>query len=132
MATQEMNAELHELRELLDADTDADIATPKALSRELWKATPLTTAEATATVKETLVRARYDFTTATNNARGKYDDGKRRYQLYTGADVTLMEAALNVCEWKLKQNIKTAAFERLSKMLKKHMLPEDGSELTET
>jgi len=43
-----------------------------------------------------------------------------------------MEAALNLCEWKLKHNIKTAAFERLSKLLKKHMLPKDGSELTET
>eukprot|EP00873_Tetraselmis_striata_P037235 jgi/Tetstr1/457499/TSEL_044080.t1 len=54
-----------------------------------------------------------------------------RRQLYTGADATLMEAALNLCEWKLKHNIKTAAFERLSKLLKKHMLPKDGSELTE-
>eukprot|EP00873_Tetraselmis_striata_P019358 jgi/Tetstr1/439622/TSEL_028044.t1 len=43
-----------------------------------------------------------------------------------------MEAALNLCEWKLKHNIKTAAFERLSKLLKKHVLPKDGSELTET
>eukprot|EP00873_Tetraselmis_striata_P017412 jgi/Tetstr1/437676/TSEL_000234.t1 len=45
-----------------------------------------------------------------------------------------MEAALSLCEWKLKHNnIKTAAFERLSKLLKKHMLPsKDGSELTET
>eukprot|EP00873_Tetraselmis_striata_P009098 jgi/Tetstr1/429362/TSEL_019279.t1 len=45
-----------------------------------------------------------------------------RRQLYTGADAILMEAALNICEWKLKHNIKTAAFERLSKLLK-HMLP---------
>jgi len=45
---------------------------------------------------------------------------------------TLMEAALNLCEWKLKHNIKTAAFEKLSKLLKKHMLPKDGSDLTET
>eukprot|EP00873_Tetraselmis_striata_P028112 jgi/Tetstr1/448376/TSEL_035658.t1 len=43
-----------------------------------------------------------------------------------------MQAALNLCEWKLKHNIKTAAFEGLSKLLKKHMLPKDGSELTET
>eukprot|EP00873_Tetraselmis_striata_P045064 jgi/Tetstr1/465328/TSEL_000865.t1 len=58
---------------------------------------------------------------------------RRRRQLYTGADATLMEAALNLCEqWKLKHNIKAAAFERLSKLLKKHMLPKDGSELTET
>eukprot|EP00873_Tetraselmis_striata_P035746 jgi/Tetstr1/456010/TSEL_042787.t1 len=78
------------------------------------------------------VEARYDFSTGTSNARGKYDDGNRRRQLYTGADATLMEAALNVCEWKLKHNIKTAAFERLSKLLKKHMLPNDGSELTKT
>eukprot|EP00873_Tetraselmis_striata_P006706 jgi/Tetstr1/426970/TSEL_017183.t1 len=55
-----------------------------------------------------------------------------RRQLYTGADATLMEAALNLCEWKLKHNIKTAAFERLAKLLKKHVLPKDGSELTET
>eukprot|EP00873_Tetraselmis_striata_P013344 jgi/Tetstr1/433608/TSEL_022873.t1 len=55
--------------------------------------------------------ARFDFSTETGSARGKYDDGKS----------------------KLKHNIKTAAFERLmSKMLKKHMLPKDGSELTET
>eukprot|EP00873_Tetraselmis_striata_P034253 jgi/Tetstr1/454517/TSEL_041416.t1 len=76
--------------------------------------------------------ARYDSNTGTISARGKYDDEKRRRQLYTGADATLMEAALNLCEWKLKHNIKTAAFERLSKLLKKHMLPKDGSELTET
>eukprot|EP00873_Tetraselmis_striata_P041491 jgi/Tetstr1/461755/TSEL_006844.t1 len=76
--------------------------------------------------------ARYDFNTGTNSARGKYGDGKRRRQLYTGADATLMEAALNLCEWKLKHNIKMVAFERLSKLLKKHMLPKDGSELTET
>lgn len=56
----------------------------------------------------------------------------RRRELYTGAEATLMEAALNLCEWKLKHNIKTAAFERLSKVMKKHMLPKDGSELTET
>eukprot|EP00873_Tetraselmis_striata_P041571 jgi/Tetstr1/461835/TSEL_006914.t1 len=37
-----------------------------------------------------------------------------------------MEAALSLCEWKLKHNIKTAAFERLSKLLKKHMLPTEG------
>eukprot|EP00873_Tetraselmis_striata_P038408 jgi/Tetstr1/458672/TSEL_045062.t1 len=43
-----------------------------------------------------------------------------------------MEAALNLCEWKLTHNIKTAAFERLSKLLEKHMLLKDGSELTET
>eukprot|EP00873_Tetraselmis_striata_P001429 jgi/Tetstr1/421693/TSEL_012631.t1 len=43
-----------------------------------------------------------------------------------------MEAALNLCEWELKHNKKTAAFERLSKLLKKHMLPKDGLELTET
>eukprot|EP00873_Tetraselmis_striata_P009897 jgi/Tetstr1/430161/TSEL_019993.t1 len=43
-----------------------------------------------------------------------------------------MEAALNLCEWKLKHNIKTAAFERLSKLSKKHTLPKDGLELTET
>eukprot|EP00873_Tetraselmis_striata_P008691 jgi/Tetstr1/428955/TSEL_018930.t1 len=55
----------------------------------------------------------------------------KRRQLYTGADATMMEAALNLCEWKLNHNIKTAAFERLSKLLKKHMLPKDGSELTE-
>eukprot|EP00873_Tetraselmis_striata_P016039 jgi/Tetstr1/436303/TSEL_025143.t2 len=61
---------------------------------------------------------------------GKADGGALK--LYTGADATLMEGALNLCEWKLKHNIKTAAFERLSKLLKKHMLPKDGSELTET
>eukprot|EP00873_Tetraselmis_striata_P042652 jgi/Tetstr1/462916/TSEL_007864.t1 len=44
----------------------------------------------------------------------------------------LMVAALNLCECKLKHNIKTAAFERLSKLLKKDMLPKDGSEVTET
>eukprot|EP00873_Tetraselmis_striata_P011351 jgi/Tetstr1/431615/TSEL_021145.t1 len=43
-----------------------------------------------------------------------------------------MEAALNLCEWKLKHNVETAAFDRLSKLLKKYMLPKDGSELTET
>eukprot|EP00873_Tetraselmis_striata_P036995 jgi/Tetstr1/457259/TSEL_004188.t1 len=42
------------------------------------------------------------------------------------------EAALNLCEWKLRHNIKTAAFDRLSRLLKTHMLPKDGSELTET
>eukprot|EP00873_Tetraselmis_striata_P010282 jgi/Tetstr1/430546/TSEL_020344.t1 len=63
---------------------------------------------------------------------GEGDAGARRRQLYTGADATLMEAALNLCELKLKHNIKTAAFERLSKLLKKHVLPKDGSELTET
>eukprot|EP00873_Tetraselmis_striata_P025216 jgi/Tetstr1/445480/TSEL_033258.t1 len=78
------------------------------------------------------VGARYDFNTGNNSARGKDDDGKSR-QLYTGADATQMEAALNLCEWKLKHNIKTTAFERLSKLLKKHMqLQKDGSELTET
>eukprot|EP00873_Tetraselmis_striata_P040878 jgi/Tetstr1/461142/TSEL_006280.t1 len=76
--------------------------------------------------------ARYDFSTGTGNARGEYDDGKRRRHLYTGADATLMEATLNLCKWKPKHNIKTAAFERLSKMLKKHMLPKEGSELTGT
>eukprot|EP00873_Tetraselmis_striata_P040125 jgi/Tetstr1/460389/TSEL_000067.t1 len=55
----------------------------------------------------------------------EHDDG-------TSAVATLMEAALNLCEWKLKHNIKTAAFEKLSKLLKKHMLPKDGSDLTET
>eukprot|EP00873_Tetraselmis_striata_P013232 jgi/Tetstr1/433496/TSEL_022766.t1 len=44
----------------------------------------------------------------------------------------MMEAALNLCEWKLKHNIKTAAFGRQSKLLKKLMLPKDGSKLTET
>eukprot|EP00873_Tetraselmis_striata_P021021 jgi/Tetstr1/441285/TSEL_029536.t1 len=46
----------------------------------------------------------------------------------------MMEGALNLCERKLKHNnIKTAAFERLPKVLKKHMLPKDGLELsTET
>eukprot|EP00873_Tetraselmis_striata_P000346 jgi/Tetstr1/420610/TSEL_011698.t1 len=63
---------------------------------------------------------------------GEGDAGARRRQLYTGADATLMEAAHNLCEWKLKHNIKTAAFERLSKLLKKHMLPKHGSKLTET
>eukprot|EP00873_Tetraselmis_striata_P002059 jgi/Tetstr1/422323/TSEL_013166.t1 len=73
------------------------------------------------------VGARYDFSTGTSSARGEYDDGK------SGADATLMEAALSLCEWKLKHIIsKTAAFERLSKLLKKHVLPKDGSELTET
>eukprot|EP00873_Tetraselmis_striata_P019437 jgi/Tetstr1/439701/TSEL_028120.t1 len=43
-----------------------------------------------------------------------------------------MEAALNLCQMKLKHNIKTAAFEGLSKLLKRHMLRKDGSELTET
>eukprot|EP00873_Tetraselmis_striata_P024631 jgi/Tetstr1/444895/TSEL_032733.t1 len=62
--------------------------------------------------------------------RTRFYDTHRRRQLYTGADATLMEAALNLCEWRLKHNIKTAAFERLSKLLKKHMLPKDGS--TET
>eukprot|EP00873_Tetraselmis_striata_P001387 jgi/Tetstr1/421651/TSEL_012591.t1 len=37
-----------------------------------------------------------------------------------------METAFNLCEWKLTHNIKTAAFERLSKLLKKYMLPKDG------
>eukprot|EP00873_Tetraselmis_striata_P007317 jgi/Tetstr1/427581/TSEL_017707.t1 len=45
---------------------------------------------------------------------------------------TMMKAAPNLCGWKLKHNIKTAAFERLSKMLKKNMLPKDGSEVTKT
>eukprot|EP00873_Tetraselmis_striata_P019084 jgi/Tetstr1/439348/TSEL_027786.t1 len=63
---------------------------------------------------------------------GEADAGARRRQLYNGADATLMEVALNLCEWKLKHNIKTAAFGRLSKLLKKHMLPKDGSELTKT
>eukprot|EP00873_Tetraselmis_striata_P023948 jgi/Tetstr1/444212/TSEL_032105.t1 len=44
----------------------------------------------------------------------------------------MMEAALNLCEWKLKHNIKMAAFGRLSKLLKKLMLPKDGSKLAET
>eukprot|EP00873_Tetraselmis_striata_P016626 jgi/Tetstr1/436890/TSEL_025666.t1 len=74
----------------------------------------------------------FDFSTGTNSARGKYDDEKiLRRQLYTGAGATLLETALNLCEWKLKHHIKTAAFERLSKQLKKHMLPKDGSKLTE-
>eukprot|EP00873_Tetraselmis_striata_P022112 jgi/Tetstr1/442376/TSEL_030502.t1 len=61
--------------------------------------------------------AGYDFNTGTSGARGKYDDRTRRRQLYTGADATLMEAALNLCEWnKLKHNIKTAAFERCQDM----------------
>eukprot|EP00873_Tetraselmis_striata_P023591 jgi/Tetstr1/443855/TSEL_031809.t1 len=53
-------------------------------------------------------------------------------QLYTDADATLMEAALDLCELKLKHNIKMAAFERLSMLPKKHMLPKDGYDLTET
>eukprot|EP00873_Tetraselmis_striata_P041714 jgi/Tetstr1/461978/TSEL_007051.t1 len=76
--------------------------------------------------------ARHDLSTGISSARGRHDDGKRPRQLYTGADTTLMETALNLCEWKLKHNIKTAAFERPSKLLKKHMLPKDGSELAET
>eukprot|EP00873_Tetraselmis_striata_P043170 jgi/Tetstr1/463434/TSEL_000738.t1 len=68
----------------------------------------------------------YDFSIGTNNARGKHR------QLYTGAKATMMEAALNLCEWKLKHDIKTEAFEILSKLLKKHMLPKQGSEVTET
>eukprot|EP00873_Tetraselmis_striata_P013690 jgi/Tetstr1/433954/TSEL_023131.t1 len=63
---------------------------------------------------------------------GEGDAGARRRQLYTGADAILMEAALSLGELKLKHSIKTAAFERLSKLLKKHMLTKDGSELTET
>eukprot|EP00873_Tetraselmis_striata_P040813 jgi/Tetstr1/461077/TSEL_006224.t1 len=52
---------------------------------------------------------------------------KTRRQLYTGAGATLMEAALvNFCEWKVKHNIKTATLQRLSKLMKKHMLPKDG------
>eukprot|EP00873_Tetraselmis_striata_P032908 jgi/Tetstr1/453172/TSEL_040189.t1 len=43
-----------------------------------------------------------------------------------------MEAALNLCEWKLNHNIQTAALKRLSKLLKKYIMPKDGSELTET
>eukprot|EP00873_Tetraselmis_striata_P042783 jgi/Tetstr1/463047/TSEL_007985.t1 len=86
----------------------------------------------TATVNEGDAGAKYDFSTGTISARGKYDDWKRRRQLCIGADANLMEAALNICEWKLKHNIKTAALERLPKLLKKHMLPKDGSELTET
>eukprot|EP00873_Tetraselmis_striata_P011952 jgi/Tetstr1/432216/TSEL_021672.t1 len=42
--------------------------------------------------------ARYDFCTGTSSAQGKYDDVKRRRQLYTGADATMMEAALYLCE----------------------------------
>eukprot|EP00873_Tetraselmis_striata_P040690 jgi/Tetstr1/460954/TSEL_006106.t1 len=58
---------------------------------------------------------------------------KRRRQLYTGADATLMKAAFNLCKWKLKHNIKTAAFERLSKLLKKLAHATKGrTELTET
>eukprot|EP00873_Tetraselmis_striata_P039864 jgi/Tetstr1/460128/TSEL_005444.t1 len=70
--------------------------------------------------------ARYDFSTMTSSARGKFDDGKRRRPWYTSADATLMEAALNLREWKLNHNIKAAAFERPSKLPKKHVLPKDG------
>eukprot|EP00873_Tetraselmis_striata_P014841 jgi/Tetstr1/435105/TSEL_024073.t1 len=45
--------------------------------------------------------------------------GARRRQLHTGADATLIKVALYLCEM-------------LSKLRKKHMLPKDGPELTET
>eukprot|EP00873_Tetraselmis_striata_P010277 jgi/Tetstr1/430541/TSEL_020339.t1 len=148
MATsKETNAELHyvgaiitktfrtresflgqELRELLDADGDAD-SDAEGIVAGVVDSNPSDDSRGD-NDGEGDVGARYNFSTGTSSARGKYDDGKRRRQLLTGADATLMEAALNLCEWKLKHNIKTAAFERLSKLLKKHMLPKDGSELT--
>eukprot|EP00873_Tetraselmis_striata_P033571 jgi/Tetstr1/453835/TSEL_003999.t1 len=67
-----------------------------------------------------------------SDSDGGGDASARRRQFYTGAEATLMEAALNLCEWKLKRNIKRAAFERQSKLLTKHMLPKDGSKLAET
>eukprot|EP00873_Tetraselmis_striata_P036957 jgi/Tetstr1/457221/TSEL_043869.t1 len=129
MAVHEMNAELHvgtviaktfgtrgsflgqKLRELMGADSDTD------------------------SDAEGIVAGVVDGNPSDDNhgdSGGEGDVGARRRQLYSGADATLMEAALNLCEWRLKHNIKTAAFERLSKLLKKHVLPKDGSELTET
>eukprot|EP00873_Tetraselmis_striata_P018864 jgi/Tetstr1/439128/TSEL_027580.t1 len=119
------------LRELLDADNDAD-SDAEGIVAGVVDGNPSDDSRGD-NDGEGDAGARYDFSTWTSSARRKYDDdGKRRRQLYTSADATLMEAALNLCEWKLKHNIKTAAFERLSKLLKKHMLPKDGSELTET
>eukprot|EP00873_Tetraselmis_striata_P036281 jgi/Tetstr1/456545/TSEL_043267.t1 len=118
------------LRELLDADNDAD-SDAAGIVAGVVGGNPSDDSRSDSE-GEGDAGARYDFSTGTSSARGKYNDGKRRRQLYTGADATLMEAALNLCEWKLKHSIKTAAFERLSKLLKKHMLPKDGSQLTET
>eukprot|EP00873_Tetraselmis_striata_P026784 jgi/Tetstr1/447048/TSEL_003676.t1 len=147
MATQAMNAELHvdaiitktfgtrgsflgqELRNLLDSDSDVD-SDAEGIVAGVVEGNPYAD-NCSHNDGEGDARARYDFITGTNCARGKYDDGKRRRPLYTGAaEATLMEAPLNLCEWELKHNIKTAAFERLSKLLKKHMLPKDGSKLT--
>eukprot|EP00873_Tetraselmis_striata_P005953 jgi/Tetstr1/426217/TSEL_016542.t1 len=118
------------LRELLDADNDAD-SDAAGIVAGVVGGNPSDDSRSDSE-GEGDAGARYDFSTGTSSARGKYNDGKRRRQLYTGADATLMEAALNLCEWKLKHSIKMAAFERLSKLLKKHMLPKDGSQLTET
>eukprot|EP00873_Tetraselmis_striata_P043400 jgi/Tetstr1/463664/TSEL_008525.t1 len=148
MAAQETNAELHvgtvitktfgtrgsflgqELRELMDADSNAD-SDAEGIVAGVVDDNPSDDSRGDSD-GEGDAGARYDFVTGTNIARGKYDDEKRRRQLYTSADATLMEAALNICEWKLKRNIKMAAFERLSKLLEKHVLPKDGSEHTET
>eukprot|EP00873_Tetraselmis_striata_P019875 jgi/Tetstr1/440139/TSEL_028496.t1 len=127
MASHETNAELHELHELLDADGEAE-----GIVAGVVEGNPSDDSGSDID-SEGDAGARYDFNTGTSSARGKYDDGKRRRQLYTDADATLMGAALNLCEWKLKHNMKTAAFEGLSKLLKKLMLSnKDGSQLTET
>eukprot|EP00873_Tetraselmis_striata_P028169 jgi/Tetstr1/448433/TSEL_035702.t1 len=108
MASHETNAELHELHELLDADSEAE-----GIVAGVVEGNPS------------------DDSGSDIDSEG--DAGARRRQLYTDADATLMGAALNLCEWKLKHNMKTAAFEGLSKLLKKLMLSnKDGSQLTET
>eukprot|EP00873_Tetraselmis_striata_P040117 jgi/Tetstr1/460381/TSEL_000059.t1 len=113
-----------ELRELMDADSDADSDAEGIVAGvNIVEGNPSDDSRSNSD-GEGDTGARYDFSTWTSSARGKYDDGKsnrRGQSLYTGADATLMEAALNLCEWKLKHNTKTAAFERLSKLLKKHI-----------
>eukprot|EP00873_Tetraselmis_striata_P001444 jgi/Tetstr1/421708/TSEL_012646.t1 len=111
-----------ELRELLDADGDAD-SDAEGIVAGVVEGNP-SDDSCSDNDGEGDAGARYDFSTGTSNAQGKNDDGK-------SANATLMEAALNLREWKLNHNIKTAAFERLLKLLKTHMLPKNGSELAE-
>eukprot|EP00873_Tetraselmis_striata_P003161 jgi/Tetstr1/423425/TSEL_014106.t1 len=111
-----------ELRELLDADGDAD-SDAEGIVAGVVEDNPSNDRRSD-NDGEGDAGARYDFSTGTSNAQGKNDDGK-------SANATLMEAALNLREWKLNHNMKTAAFERLLKLLKTHMLPKNGSELAE-
>eukprot|EP00873_Tetraselmis_striata_P028453 jgi/Tetstr1/448717/TSEL_035954.t1 len=107
-----------ELRELLDADIDVD-SDAEGKVAGVVEGNPSDDNRSDGD-GEGDAGAGYDFSIGTNSARGK------RRELYTGADATLMEAALNLCEWKLKHNIKTAAFEGLSKLLKKHCYQRTG------